>query len=105
MAGRGRRCPHRCLVARRLAVGPPPHQGGRMTVGLVTGAASGVGAGSARALAAAGVQVAVCDINPAGKEVASDCGGIFVPLDVSDPAAWEPALAEITSTLGPIDVA
>jgi NAD(P)-dependent dehydrogenase (short-subunit alcohol dehydrogenase family) len=76
-----------------------------MTVGLVTGAASGVGAGTARALAAAGVDVAVCDISPAGKEVADDCRGIFVSLDVSDPAAWEPALREITTSLGPVDVA
>jgi NAD(P)-dependent dehydrogenase (short-subunit alcohol dehydrogenase family) len=75
------------------------------TVGLVTGAASGVGAATAVALAERGVTVAVCDVSPAGAEVASQCGGLFVSLDVADPSSWLEAMATITKTLGPVDVA
>ena len=51
---------------------------------IVTGGASGLGAATARALAAAGAKVAVFDINEAGAtSVAKDIGGIGVACDVA----------------------
>jgi NAD(P)-dependent dehydrogenase (short-subunit alcohol dehydrogenase family) len=58
-------------------------------VGVVTGAASGIGASTARRLARQGFAVVCCDIDDdAGRAVADDLGGTYVPLDVGDPAAW-----------------
>ncbi len=54
---------------------------------VVTGAGSGLGAATARALAAKGVKVTIFDVNEeGGNEVASEIGGTFVKVDVSDPA-------------------
>lgn len=61
---------------------------------LVTGGGSGLGAATARALAAAGAKVTVLDINEAGaKEVAAQIGGIALACDVSDAASAERAVA------------
>ncbi|MEH6563345.1 MAG: SDR family NAD(P)-dependent oxidoreductase, partial [Marinobacter sp.] len=46
---------------------------------IVTGGASGLGEGAARALAAAGCKVAILDLQKEqGEKVAADIGGIFV---------------------------
>jgi NAD(P)-dependent dehydrogenase (short-subunit alcohol dehydrogenase family) len=51
---------------------------------IVTGGASGLGAATARALAAAGAKVAVFDLNEAGAaSVAKDIGGIGIACDVA----------------------
>ncbi len=51
---------------------------------IVTGGASGLGAATARALAAAGAKVAVFDLNEAGAaSVARDIGGVSIACDVS----------------------
>ncbi|MGI5162345.1 SDR family NAD(P)-dependent oxidoreductase [Microbispora sp. CA-102843] len=60
---------------------------------VVTGAASGIGAATARRLGATGMPVLLCDISPAGEDVASavvEAGGTarFVRMDVSDESAW-----------------
>lgn len=55
---------------------------------VVTGAASGVGAASARRLAEDGAQVVVVDVDERGAEVADRVGGRFVRLDVGDGDAW-----------------
>jgi NAD(P)-dependent dehydrogenase (short-subunit alcohol dehydrogenase family) len=61
---------------------------------IVTGGASGLGAGTARALAAAGAPVAVLDINiAAARKVAEEIGGVAVECDVSDAASAEAAIA------------
>jgi NAD(P)-dependent dehydrogenase (short-subunit alcohol dehydrogenase family) len=76
---------------------------GKVTV--VTGGASGIGAASCRALAAAGAQVAVVDRDPQGCEaVAAEVDGIFVVADVSDEASVNAMVAEVASRLGPIDI-
>lgn len=55
------------------------------TAAVVTGAASGLGRATAEALAAAGVKVAIFDINDAlGEEVAKAIGGLFVHVDITD---------------------
>lgn len=55
------------------------------TAAVVTGGASGLGRATAEALAAAGVKVAIFDINEAlGEEVAASIGGIFCRVDITD---------------------
>ncbi|HMO76497.1 MAG TPA: SDR family oxidoreductase [Sphingopyxis sp.] len=55
------------------------------TAAVVTGGASGLGRATAEALAAAGVKVAIFDINDAlGEEVAASIGGLFVHVDITD---------------------
>lgn len=57
---------------------------------LVTGAASGIGAASARALATAGAHVIVADLNgEAASAVAAEIGGEAWQVDLSDTAALE----------------
>lgn len=77
---------------------------------FVTGAASGIGRGIARALAASGAKVALADIDEAKVRAAADeltSGGATVTaiaLDVSDPAAWPEAADRAESDLGPISI-
>ena len=52
---------------------------------VVTGGASGLGAATARALAARGVKVALFDLNEdAGEAIAKEIGGIFCKVNVTD---------------------
>ena len=61
---------------------------------IVTGGASGLGAATARALAAAGAHVAIFDVNEAeGRAVAGEIGGLFVPCNVADAESAERAVA------------
>ncbi len=63
---------------------------------VVTGAATGIGEGIARALAAAGATVTIADVDIAGAErVAADLGGTAVQLDVTDPEACADVLGGI----------
>jgi NAD(P)-dependent dehydrogenase (short-subunit alcohol dehydrogenase family) len=70
---------------------------------IVTGAASGVGAATAQALGERGIAVAVCDIDTAGEHVADACGGVFYPLDVTDPAGWERLISAVEPRLGAVE--
>jgi NAD(P)-dependent dehydrogenase (short-subunit alcohol dehydrogenase family) len=61
---------------------------------VVTGGASGLGAATAKALAAEGVRVALLDLNAdLGEKVAKDLGGVFAKCDVTDEASVNAALA------------
>jgi NAD(P)-dependent dehydrogenase (short-subunit alcohol dehydrogenase family) len=52
---------------------------------IVTGGASGIGAASARQLAARGARVVVADLQAdRGAELADEIGGAFVSVDVTD---------------------
>ncbi|HET9717141.1 MAG TPA: SDR family NAD(P)-dependent oxidoreductase [Pseudolabrys sp.] len=68
---------------------------------IVTGGASGLGAATARALAAAGAKVAVLDVNQkAAAEIAGDIKGIAVACDVADSAAAEAAVKRAAAENG-----
>jgi NAD(P)-dependent dehydrogenase (short-subunit alcohol dehydrogenase family) len=55
---------------------------------VVTGGASGLGEGTARALAGQGVKVALFDLNEeAGERIAAEIGGVFCKVDVTDDAS------------------
>jgi NAD(P)-dependent dehydrogenase (short-subunit alcohol dehydrogenase family) len=71
---------------------------------VVTGAASGIGAASARALAAAGAKVVVADLNEEkGRAVADQIGGVFVRVDVTRTEDIVAAVDE-AEKLGPVRV-
>lgn len=74
-------------------------------VALVTGAASGIGAATARRLAAEGATVTVADIaDDAGEKVAADIGGTYQHLDVTDAAAWATVLDAVVAAHGRVDL-
>ncbi|MBI4921084.1 MAG: SDR family NAD(P)-dependent oxidoreductase [Devosia nanyangense] len=60
---------------------------------IVTGGSSGLGAATARALAAKGARVAIFDLNEAGEALANEIGGVFARCDVADAARVTAALA------------
>jgi NAD(P)-dependent dehydrogenase (short-subunit alcohol dehydrogenase family) len=74
---------------------------------LVTGGAQGLGEGMARALAAAGAQVVVADLqDDLGPKVAESLGSghSFVHLDITDDAAWDAAVRQAVDQLGGLDI-
>lgn len=74
---------------------------------LITGAARGIGAETARALARRGARVSLVGLEPAELErVAADCGpgAVWFEADVTDEAALEEAVGGTVRELGGIDV-
>ncbi len=68
---------------------------------VVTGGASGLGAGTVRALAAKGCRVGILDVNAeTGEAVAKEIGGMFARCDVTDEASVDAALAAVRSAHG-----
>ncbi|GAA0783889.1 SDR family NAD(P)-dependent oxidoreductase [Marinobacterium sediminicola] len=73
---------------------------------VVTGGASGLGEGAARALAAAGAKVAIFDLQEErGRQIAEELGGIFVRCDVSSAESAEAAFAAAREVHGPCGIA
>ncbi len=73
---------------------------------IVTGAASGLGEGTARALAGKGAKVVLLDRDAAGlARVAADIGGIAIPCDVTDAESAAEAFAQARSAHGPCAIA
>jgi 2-hydroxycyclohexanecarboxyl-CoA dehydrogenase len=72
---------------------------------LVTGGASGIGAATARLLAAEGARVGIGDVNEDGaRELAGELDGHGCKLDVTDTASVRAGVAAIEGALGPVDV-
>jgi len=72
---------------------------------LVTGAASGIGAATARRLAAEGARVALADLDEAGaRAVAGEIDGLPVHMDVADAGSARAGVVAAEEALGPLDV-
>jgi 2-hydroxycyclohexanecarboxyl-CoA dehydrogenase len=72
---------------------------------LVTGGASGIGAATARRLAAEGARVAIGDVNEDGaSSIAGELDGFACALDVTDTGSVNTAVAATNEALGQIDV-
>lgn len=72
-------------------------------VALVTGGARGIGAATAKALAAAGAKVVVTDFND-GTATAEAVGGAYIKHDVTVEADWIAAVAFAKATFGGLDI-
>ena len=94
-------------VSTAVTVSAPPADEATLILPFVTGAASGMGAASAKLFAAEGAKVAVVDVNGEGAEkVAADiraAGGdaIGVACDLTDEAQVKAAVKFIEGTYGP----
>jgi len=72
---------------------------------LVTGGASGIGAATARRLAAEGARVAIGDLDEQGaRELAGELDGFACLLDVTDTGSVRAGVAAAVDALGEIDV-
>src|ERR1700726_1093334 len=72
---------------------------------IITGGASGLGAATARRLAAQGAKVAVCDLNAKlAESVAAEIKGTAIVCDVSDAASAEAAGVQASKAHGPARV-
>ncbi|MFM2302033.1 MAG: hypothetical protein RLZZ84_1769 [Pseudomonadota bacterium] len=72
-------------------------------IALVTGASRGLGAATARALAAAGAKVAVTDL-VAPEDLADEIGGIARAQDVTSEADWAATMDWIAAQAGGLDI-
>jgi NAD(P)-dependent dehydrogenase (short-subunit alcohol dehydrogenase family) len=77
---------------------------------LISGAARGIGAETARKMAAAGASVVIGDVlseraRETAKEI-TDAGGkaLALALDVTSEASWEAAVAQATKQFGKLDI-
>ena len=74
---------------------------GPSTVAVVTGGAAGLGAATARALAARGAKVTLFDLNAAlGSSLAAEIGGHFAQVDVTDEASVDAGFAAARAAHG-----
>ena len=68
---------------------------------VITGGASGLGAATARALAAKGVKVAIFDLQAEkGEALAKELGGVFCEVNVTDDASVDAGFAKSRAAIG-----
>ena len=68
---------------------------------VVTGGASGLGAATARALAAKGVKVAIFDLNKdKGEAIAAELGGVFCEVNVTSEDSVDAGFAKARAAIG-----
>ena len=68
---------------------------------VITGGASGLGAATARRLAASGVKVALFDLNAeAGEKLAAELGGVFCQVDVTNEEQVDAGFAKSRAAIG-----
>jgi len=74
-------------------------------VGIITGAASGIGAATARVLAREGAKLVLTDLDDAaGQALAEAVGGVFLHHDVTDEAGWPDVVAAAENRFGRLDI-
>ena len=74
-------------------------------IGIITGAASGIGAATARALAREGAKLILTDLDDAGgKALATEIGGVYIHHDVTDEAGWPAVIATAEQRFGRLDI-
>jgi 3(or 17)beta-hydroxysteroid dehydrogenase len=76
-------------------------------VALISGAARGIGAETARLMVEAGARVAIADVlDEAGRQTAAAIGSaaLFTHLDVTSEADWSAAIAAVTQRFGGLDI-
>lgn len=76
-------------------------------VALISGAARGIGAETARQMVAAGAKVVLGDVlETAGRATAKELGdqAAFIPLDVTSEAAWDAAISLAENQFGGLDI-
>ena len=67
----------------------------------MTGGASGLGAATARRLAAHGVRVALFDLNEtSGEPLAAELGGVFCKVDVTSEEQVDAGFAKASAAIG-----
>jgi len=72
---------------------------------VITGAASGIGAATAKRLAAEGGRLVLSDLNQgAGESLARELDAVFVPVDVSDPQQIEALMQTAVDRFGQLNV-
>jgi NAD(P)-dependent dehydrogenase (short-subunit alcohol dehydrogenase family) len=72
-------------------------------IALVTGASRGIGAATAKALAAAGARVIVTDLEDP-TDLAASLGGLSCAQDVTSAADWEKVMAFAKAEVGGLDI-
>jgi NAD(P)-dependent dehydrogenase (short-subunit alcohol dehydrogenase family) len=74
-------------------------------VGIITGAASGIGAACARVMAREGAKLVLTDLDQAGGErVAEECGAVFLRHDVTNEANWPVVAATAEQRFGGLHI-
>ncbi len=72
---------------------------------LITGAASGIGRGIAKALAAEGVRLVLSDVaDQSGRTLARELGAAFLPADLADPSAARRLFDAAADALGSVSI-
>jgi NAD(P)-dependent dehydrogenase (short-subunit alcohol dehydrogenase family) len=73
--------------------------------GIITGAASGIGAATAKVLAREGAKLLLTDLDDAaGMALADAIGAVFAHHDVTDDAAWPGVVATAEQRFGRLDI-